>query len=108
MGFLGIMRVNFESIRMQRELEAALEARDLEVAKRIISESIVKILDAGLTKNEQEILAKLKLRDPSSLGRDLREAFDRGLSRDGNFSLSNGMDAALRRATELINASRES
>lgn len=95
MGGWSILRANLGSIRTQRELEAALEAGDSTTVERLISESIVKILKAGLSHHERRNLDQLKETHRNEIEALITDAFDRGWLRDGRPNLSNAMDEVL-------------
>jgi hypothetical protein len=54
MGTLRLIKANFGSILTQ--LEAALAKGDTETVKELISQSVVKILKAGLTQHQRQNL----------------------------------------------------
>jgi hypothetical protein len=60
MGTFGLITANFCSILTQRKLEAALNKADHDTAQKLITQSIIKILKAGLTPNERRNLDELK------------------------------------------------
>lgn len=52
MGQWGILKANLGSIFTQRKLETALAEGDDDTVRRLITESIIKILKVGLTSAE--------------------------------------------------------
>jgi hypothetical protein len=92
MGWWGLFKANFGSILTQRKLEEALAEGDNDSAQELITQSIVKILKAGLTPNERRNLDELKQLHRQEMQDIMESAFQRGWMRDGKPNLSNAMD----------------
>jgi DNA-binding TFAR19-related protein (PDSD5 family) len=102
MGFFGILKANFGSIKKQREIEEAIQSEDNEKVKILIAESISSILRSGLTKKQLNELELIKNDYGESLSQLLSQAFQNGWMRSGTPNLSNALDEVLRRAQEII------
>lgn len=107
MGAFGLIKANFGSILTQRKLEAALAKGDNETAKELISQSIVTILNAGLTQHQRQNLDELKQLHRQEMQDIMESAFQRGWMRDGRPNLSNEMDEVLIEVIERIKQARE-
>jgi hypothetical protein len=107
MGTFGLIKANLGSILTQRKLEAALANGDNETAQELISQSIVKILKAGLTQHQRQNLDELKQLHRQEMQDIMESAFQRGWMRDGNPNLSNAMDEVLIEVAERIRQARE-
>jgi len=97
-----LLKVNFSSISTQRKLEAAIANEDHETIKELISQSIHKILKAGLTKHQLKLLEVIDNEYKGDLNKLLSTAFQRGWVRDGSLNLSNAMDETLLEAQVII------
>ena len=106
MGFWGLTKANLDSIRVQREIEEAIEAGDGETVSDLISQSTVRILKAGLTSRQRQNLDQLKQDHTQEMETLLTDAFQRGWMRDGVPNLSNGMDEVLLAVQERIKKAR--
>src|SRR6266403_1141553 len=95
MGTLSILKANLGSILTQRKLEAALNKGDHGTAQNLITQSIIKILKAGLTPDERRNLDELKQLHRQEMQDIMESAFQRGWIRDGKPNLSNAMDEVL-------------
>ena len=104
MGFFGILRMNFRSIKTQRELEDAIAKNDEEKMRLLIAESISGILKAGLTSRQLRDLENIKDTHGEQMQEILVGAFQHGWTRSGVPNLSNAMDEVLREAQALIKA----
>lgn len=107
MGTLSILKANLGSILTQRKLESALAEGDHDTAQELITQSIVKILKAGLTPNERRNLDELKQLHRQEMQDIIESAFQRGWMRDGKPNLSNAMDEVLIEVAERIRQARE-
>jgi hypothetical protein len=107
MGQWGLLKANLGSIFTQRKLESALAEGHRHTAYLIITESIAKIVKAGLTPNEQRNLNELKRLHPQEMEDLMESAFHRGWMRDGKPNLSNAMDQVLIEVTERIKQARK-
>jgi hypothetical protein len=107
MGQWGILKANLGSIFTQRKLETALAEGDDDTVRRLITESIVKILKVGLTPNERRNLDELKQLHRQEMRDIMESAFQRGWMRDGKPNLSNAMDEVLIEVAERIRQGRE-
>jgi len=102
MGWWKILKTNLGAIRTQRDFEVALEDEDTEKSKRLIAESISKILKAGLTKKKLDIIEDIRSTNGEQLNKLISAAFQRGWIRSGEPNLSNAMDEVLLEAQNLI------
>src|SRR6266850_6254212 len=102
MGTLGLIKANLGSILTQRKIETAFAKGDNQTAQELISQSIVKILKAGLTPNQRRNLDELEQLHRQEM-QDIKEsAFQRGWMRYGTPNLSNAMDEVLLEVAERI------
>src|SRR5438094_5752718 len=107
MGNWGLLKANLGSILIQRKLETALAKGDNETAKELISQSIIKILKAGLTQHQRQNLDELKQLHRQEMHDIIESAFQRGWVRDSKPNLSNAMDEVLIEVAERIRQARE-
>lgn len=107
MGQWGILKANLGSILTQRKLETALANGNRKTAEELTSQSIVKILNVGLTPNERRNLDELKQLHRQEMEDIMGSAFQRGWLRDGRPNLSNAMDEVLIEVAERIRQARE-
>lgn len=101
MGLFDLFKVNIGSIKIQRQIKEAISAGDKATAKRLIRESIEKILSAGLPPRRLNLLEDI-LEKKEDLTVRLFQAFDRGWIRSGVQNLSNAMDEVLQEARNII------
>ena len=106
MGWWGLTKANYRSIRVQRELETAISAGDHEKVQELISQSIVTILKAGLTPRQRRNLDELKQTHRDEIAELIDDAFQYGWLRDGAPNLSNAMDEVLVTVAARIKAAR--
>jgi hypothetical protein len=107
MGQWGLLKANLGSIFTQRKLEVALAEGHRYTAELIKTQSIEKILKAGLTRNERRNLDELERLHPHEMEDMMESAFQRGWVRDGKPNLSNAMDQVLLEVAERIKQARE-
>jgi hypothetical protein len=84
-----------------------MDEGDTETVSKLISQSIVTILKAGLTSHQRQNLAYLKENHRVEIEELISSAFHRRWLRDGQPNLSNAMDEVLKAVQFRIREARD-
>ena len=90
----------------QRQIAAAIQSEDYEVASRLANEIITRLLNSRLTKSQLSALEKIKEEHGEMLNKLLTQAFRKGWARGREGSLPNAMSDVLQAAQTMVSVYR--